>query len=152
MTSQTLKKTLIIGGAYGGKSHYAQELAMESSSPVLFVATAEAGDEEMKQRIEDHRKARPSSWNTLETTTHVGSQILQKVGKAQTVIVDCITLLVNNIFCQHIDSSGEIMDAALIEQEVMAEIGELIDCMNQVSASFIIVTNEVGLGLVPTID
>ncbi len=144
-----LKKILIIGGARSGKSHYAQELALKSAQPVLFVATAEAGDEEMRQRIEEHRKARPSVWSTLEVTTRVGNQIRQKVGKAQTVIVDCLTLLVNNIFRQHSDPTGELIDAPLIEKEVMAEIGELVDCINQVNASFIIVSNEVGLGLVP---
>jgi len=143
------KTTLIIGGARSGKSHFAQELAIKSAQPVLFVATAEAGDEEMQQRIEDHQKARPASWETLEVNTHIGSQIRQKIGKAQTVIVDCITLLVNNIFNQYYDPSGESIDSPLIEKEVMAEIDELVDCINQVKANFIIVTNEVGLGLVP---
>ena len=116
---------------------------------MLFVATAEAGDEEMRQRIEEHKKARPATWSTLEVTTHVGSQISQEIDKAQTVIVDCITLLVNNIFNQHSDPTGEHIDAPLIEKEVMAEIDQLFDCINQVNASFIIVTNEIGLGLVP---
>lgn len=143
------RRILIIGGARSGKSHYAQELALKLSPPVLFVATAEAGDEEMRKRIEEHRKTRPSTWNTLETTTHIGRQIRQKVGKAQTVIVDCITLLVSNFFTQHGHSTDELIDNPLIEQEVMAEIDELIDCMNQAKANFIIVSNEVGLGLVP---
>jgi len=124
-------------------------LALKSAQPVLFVATAEAGDEEMRQRIEEHQKSRPAAWSTLEITTHVGSHIRQKIGKAQTVIVDCITLLVNNIFNQHSDLSDEQINTPLIEKEVMAEIGELIDCLNQINASFIIVTNDVGLGLVP---
>ena len=144
-----LKNILITGGARSGKSHYAQELALKSPQPVLFVATAEAGDEEMRQRIEEHKRARPSTWGTIEVTTHVGSQILQKRGKAQTVIVDCITLLINNIFCRHSDPTGKAIDASLIEKEVVAEIEELVDCLHQIDASFIIVTNEVGLGLVP---
>ena len=144
-----MKSILIIGGARSGKSNFAQELALKSAQPVLFVATAEAGDEEMRQRIEEHQKVRPATWSTLEATTHVGSQVLKKIGKAQTVIVDCITLLINNIFNQYSDPSGEQIDAPLIEKEVMAEIGELVDCINQVNANFIIVTNEVGLGLVP---
>ncbi len=140
-----MKSTLIIGGARSGKSHFAQELALKAGGAVLFVATAEASDAEMKQRIENHRKARPASWETLETTTRVGSRISQNIGKAQTVIIDCITLLVNNIFQQH----DEEIEAALIEKEVMAEIEELVSCINQVDARFIVVTNEVGLGLVP---
>ena len=142
------KSTLIIGGARSGKSHFAQELALKSGRPVLFVATATAGDEEMRQRIQEHQKARPVSWITLEATTHIGSQISQKIGKAQTVIVDCITLLINNIFLQYSEHTRQ-PDAPLIEKGVMAEIGELVDCIDQANASFIIVTNEVGLGLVP---
>jgi len=144
-----LKSTLIIGGARSGKSHFAQELGLKSAQPVLFVATAVAGDEEMRQRIEEHRKARPTAWSTLEVTTHIGNQIRQKIGKTQTVIVDCITLLVNNIFSQYCDAAGESINAPLVEKEVMAEIDELVDCINQVKTRFIIVSNEVGLGLVP---
>jgi adenosylcobinamide kinase/adenosylcobinamide-phosphate guanylyltransferase len=140
-----LKSTLIIGGARSGKSSFAQELALKSGEAVLFVATAEAGDEDMKRRIEKHRKTRPSAWKTLEATTHVGSQITRNIGKAKTVIIDCITLLVNNIFQQY----GGGTDADIIEKGVMAEIGELVNCIDRVDASFIIVTNEVGLGLVP---
>jgi adenosylcobinamide kinase/adenosylcobinamide-phosphate guanylyltransferase len=144
-----LKNILIIGGARSGKSHFARELGLKSAQPVLFVATAVAGDEEMRQRIEEHKKSRPIAWSTLEVTTHIGNQIRQKIGKAQTVIVDCITLLVNNIFNQYSDPAGELIDVPLIEKEVMAEIDELVDCINQVKARFIIVSNEVGLGLVP---
>lgn len=140
-----MKRTLIIGGARSGKSHFAQELARKAGGAVLFVATAEPGDEDMRQRIEKHRQARPADWMTIEVTTHVGRQITQNTGKATTVIIDCITLLVSNVFGQH---DGE-PDAALIEKEVMAEIGELVGCIDRVDAGFIIVSNEVGLGLVP---
>ena len=140
---------LIIGGAGSGKSHFAQELAPRLGEPVLFVATAEAGDEEMRQRIEQHKRKRSAAWSTLEVTTKVGHRILEKIGGARVVIVDCITLLVNNIFSQYSDQSGERIDAPLIEQGVMAEIGELVECIDRVDASFIIVTNEVGLGVVP---
>ena len=144
-----MKTILITGGARSGKSRFAQELALKSGKPVLFVATAEAGDEEMRQRIEEHQKKRPSTWKTLEVTTGVGKEILEKVGGAQVVIVDCITLLVNNIFNQFADQTDEQMDAFLVEKEVNREITELIDCINRLDASFIIVTNEVGMGLVP---
>lgn len=140
---------LITGGARSGKSSFAQELALKSGKPVLFVATAEAGDDEMRQRIEEHKKNRPSDWRTLEVTTHVGSRIRQQVGQARVVVVDCITLLVNNIFNQCSDQAGRLLDTAIIEQKLVAEIGELIDCICRTDADFIIVTNEVGLGLVP---
>ena len=144
-----LKNILIIGGARGGKSRFAQELAQKSGEPVLFVATAEAGDEEMQHRIEEHQRSRPAAWSTLEVTTHIGNQIAQNIGGAKVVIIDCITLLVNNIFSQHNYQNDEQIDASLVEKEVTGEINELVECINRVDASFILVTNEVGTGLVP---
>ena len=144
-----LRSILITGGARSGKSRFAQELALSSDKSVVFVATAEAGDEEMRQRIEEHRRTRPAAWSTLEVTTHVGNEILQKIGEAQVVIVDCITLLVSNIFSRYADQAGEHIDASLVEKEVISEISKLVECINCLDASFIIVTNEVGTGLVP---
>jgi len=140
---------LIIGGARSGKSRFAQELGLKLGEPVLFVATAVAGDDEMQHRIEQHRRERSATWTTLEITTHVGSQIDRQVGRSKVVIGDCITLLANNIFNQYIDQTSEQIDASLIEQKLIAEIDELIDCINHTAASFIMVTNEVGTGLVP---
>jgi adenosylcobinamide kinase/adenosylcobinamide-phosphate guanylyltransferase len=142
----TLINILIIGGARSGKSRFAQELATKLGEPVLFVATAVAGDQEMLERIKEHQKQRPATWNTLELTTHIGREIEQRIGSARVVIIDCITLLVNNILSQQAD---EPIDASLIEQQVTAEIDELVQCINKVSASFIVVTNEVGSGIVP---
>jgi len=144
-----MKNILIIGGARSGKSHFAQELALKLGKPVLFVATAVAGDEEMRHRIEEHQRTRPTKWSTVEVTTHIGNQIEQIIGLAQVVIVDCITLLVSNIFSQYADQTGEHIDATLIEKKVTSEIDELVECINRLDASFIIVTNEVGTGLVP---
>lgn len=141
---------LIIGGARSGKSSFAQELAVKLGEPILFVATAEAKDEEMRRRIETHKRLRPTLWNTLESATSVGSQIGKNVGQARVVIVDCVTLLVNNVLCQHMNGADEKIDTEVIEQQVTDEITQLIDCMNNSEASFIVVTNEVGTGLIPT--
>jgi len=143
------KSVLLIGGARSGKSRFAQELASRLGEPVLFVATAEAGDEEMRQRIEEHKRGRSADWNTLEVATHISSHIEQKIGGARTVIVDCITLLVSNVLGQYSHQADEQIEVPLIEREVAGEIGELVGCIDRVDASFIIVTNEVGLGLVP---
>ncbi len=140
-----LRTTLITGGARSGKSRLALETALKTGGKVLFVATAEAGDEEMKQRIAAHRKVRPADWMTLEVTTHIGREIARKTDLLKTVIIDDITLLVNNIFQQH----QGIADAGALEKAVVEEINELIRCMERSSARFIIVTNEVGLGIVP---
>ena len=141
---------LIIGGARSGKSRFAVRLAQKLGGPVLFVATATPSDQEMAQRIEQHQKERPSIWQTLEATTHIGSQIEQKIGDAQVVLVDCITLLVSNIFSKYSDQVLEQIKDSFLEQELIAELGELTECMGKVKAIFIIVSNEVGCGLVPT--
>jgi len=143
-----VKSTLIIGGARSGKSSFAQELALKQGGSVLFVATATAGDDEMARRIDQHRKARPAAWGTLEATSSLGKQIQAKVEQAQVVIIDCITLLVSNIFGQYSHQEEQI-DADQIERAVTAEIEELVECINRLDACFIIVTNELGTGLVP---
>ena len=112
---------------------------------MLFVATAEARDDEMRQRIEAHKANRPSSWTTLETPTNIGENIRENVQNNKVVLLDCITLLVNAIF----NKFGENLDEKEIEEAVIKEIDELIDRMKNLDNDFIIVTNEVGLGLVP---
>lgn len=144
-----MKNILVTGGARSGKSRFAQQLAAESGKMVLFVATAEAGDEEMRLRIEEHRRSRPSDWNTLEVTRDVAQAIARQIGAAQMVIVDCITMLVSNILGQHTGCGGGQIDDSLAESEVIAEIERLIDSMKHLDAGFIMVTNEVGGGLVP---
>lgn len=140
-----MKSILITGGARSGKSRRAQEIAKKSGGQVLFVATAEAGDDEMKRRIKAHRKARPKEWKTLEVTTDIGRQITKNIGKAKTVIIDCITLLVSNVLLQY----DEKTDPAIVEKAVAGETKGLLDCIKNTKANFIIVTNEVGLGIIP---
>jgi adenosylcobinamide kinase / adenosylcobinamide-phosphate guanylyltransferase len=140
-----MKSILITGGARSGKSTLAQEMGKKATGQVLFVATAEAGDEEMTRRIKAHKQSRPSSWKTLEIQTDIGSRILKEAGKAGTVIIDDITLLVMNVFTQ----CGENSDADILDKAVTAEIQELIGCIGHCKANFIIVTNEVGLGIIP---
>jgi adenosylcobinamide kinase / adenosylcobinamide-phosphate guanylyltransferase len=143
------KTILLLGGARSGKSSYAESLAKISGEKVLFVATAEAGDEDMRQRIQKHREARPSDWRTLEATSHIGSRIERDIDEEKMVIIDCITMLVSNIFCS-LDTAkfNKIQDSEL-EKRVAAEIKELQGCLQKTDASFIIVSNEVGLSLVP---
>lgn len=143
------KTTLIIGGARSGKSHHALELARKASVPVLFVATAGALDQEMKQRIEEHKRTRPSTWRTLEVQVHVGNRIRQEIGDARVVVVDCITLLVSNIIGRHQSANNRTKELKDIEKAVEGEIDELIKCFRQLKASFILVSNEVGTGIVP---
>jgi adenosylcobinamide kinase / adenosylcobinamide-phosphate guanylyltransferase len=144
-----MKSILITGGARSGKSHYAQEMATKSGKTVLFVATAQAGDDEMHRRIEIHRKSRPAAWRTLEAPLKVGEHITAEARNSQLVLIDDITLLVNNAIGGLLSADGTDIDEAKAEAATAGEINALINCMKSVKADFLIVTNEVGLGLVP---
>jgi len=139
---------LILGGARSGKSRFASEMAERLAGKVLFVATGEALDEEMRQRIEEHKRNRPSSWRTVEVPTGVGRRIGEEVGDAQVVIVDCLTLLVSNVI-GHCGDDPEQVSAELMQERLNTEIDELIRCIDGSTATFILVSNEVGMGLVP---
>jgi adenosylcobinamide kinase/adenosylcobinamide-phosphate guanylyltransferase len=134
--------TLLLGGARSGKSHYAQQLATKLGSRVLFVATGEALDEEMQARIAEHQKDRPKNWRTLEIPTGVGKGIEKQIGDAEVVVIDCLTLLISNLL-------GDEPDYPEAEKRVLAEINELIAAMDKLDSNFVIVSNEVGMGLVP---
>ena len=145
-----MRRVLILGGARSGKSRYGQRLAQEIGGSVLFVATAEALDGEMERRIFEHRRKRPQGWRTLEAPVAVGRRIQPALGDAQVVLVDCVTLLVSNVLGQlcpseNADDAGE----ALAEAAVHAEVAALVGVMRSSAASFLIVSNEVGSGLVP---
>jgi adenosylcobinamide kinase/adenosylcobinamide-phosphate guanylyltransferase len=133
---------LITGGARAGKSSYAQKLAADVGGRVLFVATAEAKDEDMRLRIEKHKKSRPLNWDTLESPSEVGRAIDAKAGEYPVIVIDCITMLVSNIML----AAG---DDASAESEVLTEINSLIKVMQSKTFAFILVSNEVGLGIVP---
>jgi len=139
---------LILGGARSGKSRLAKEMALRPGGKVLFVATGEARDEEMEQRIEKHKQERPPGWRSIEVPTGVGKRIRKEVGNAQVVIVDCLTLLVSNVIGQCGDDPEQV-SVELVEARLTAEIDELTSCIDDSPATFILVSNEVGMGLVP---
>jgi adenosylcobinamide kinase/adenosylcobinamide-phosphate guanylyltransferase len=136
---------LVLGGARSGKSTFAQELAANlAGERVLFVATAQAADQEMRERIEKHQRERPAGWVTLEVPHSIGPSIRACADQSQVVLVDCMTLLVSNLIVASPDPF-----APEAEQQVMTETSELIECAEQFAGSIIVVSNEVGLGLVP---
>ena len=144
-----MSSVLITGGARSGKSRLALELAEKSGARVLFVATATADDDEMRCRIEQHQRERPPAWRTLEAPVDVGRQTTAAIGDAEVVIIDCLTLLVNNILGQNTDSANGEVDETASEAAANREIEALGDCIRGSHAHFIIVSNEVGLGIVP---
>lgn len=137
--------TLILGGARSGKSDYAEQLGRESNKSVLFIATATAFDDEMRERIKNHRAARPLEWQTLEAPMNVGTALLSEKFKADVVIVDCMTLLVSNILL----ALPEDSPFEMVMQKVKDEIDSMLAVQAKFGGKWLIVSNEVGLGLVP---
>ena len=141
---------LILGGARSGKSFFAQQLATKLRRRVLFIATATPMDEEMRRRIELHQKTRPSAWRTLEAPTGVAKAMREHIADAEVVILDCLTLLVANLTSpSHDPAELEGVDYEAVEREMTTELEAILGCAEDSSVSLIIVSNEVGAGLVP---
>jgi adenosylcobinamide kinase/adenosylcobinamide-phosphate guanylyltransferase len=143
----TKKLTLVLGGARSGKSSHAEMLAAVYAE-VLYVATAEAWDDEMAARIAAHKVQRPTHWRTLEVTHAVGDAIATAAGAeaaAQVVLLDCLTLLANNVIITLAEGASDAEATAAL----MAEVDGLLAAYNAGVADWIIVSNEVGLGIVP---
>ncbi|NLU94433.1 bifunctional adenosylcobinamide kinase/adenosylcobinamide-phosphate guanylyltransferase [Chitinophaga sp. Ak27] len=124
---------LITGGARSGKSRYAQELALSQSSQPVYVATAKIWDDDFAQRIERHRAERGAAWINYEEELHISKLPLQ----GHTVVIDCITLWLTNFFVQTEYDTDRTLHA------IQAEI----DHLHRQPGTFIIVTNEIGMGV-----
>ena len=130
---------MLTGGARSGKSAAAVAAASAAGAPVTFVATAEPGDEEMAERIERHRARRPAHWTTVEAT-HDLIRAVETIDPADTIIVDCLAIWATN---RMLDDPGGATAELVQEAELLA--GRL----SERSGLAIIVTNEVGSGIVP---
>ena len=139
------KLTFILGGARSGKSSYAQRLAKLSGKSVTFIATAQAGDDEMSARIKKHRTERPAEWKTLEIPLGIASHAGQI--KSEVVILDCMTLLATNLLMQFV--KDDLVDEAPFTKSIRREVDELLSVINEGKQDWLIISNEVGLGLVP---
>jgi adenosylcobinamide kinase/adenosylcobinamide-phosphate guanylyltransferase len=142
------KLTLILGGARGGKSSLAQNLAEEKGLPVLYIATAQALDEEMERRIQVHRQQRPQDWMTIEQPCGVAQSLNARGLRSGLILLDCLTMLVTNVV---LAAAGdlEMPDEAQAEADVRAEVDALLAQIRSGQAEWIVVSNEVGMGLVP---
>lgn len=138
------KIVLVLGGVRSGKSRFGQDLAWElGGDDVLFVATAESRDDEMARRIENHRQDRPASWLTLEQPLGVGEAIASSAACRSLILLDCLTLLVSNVLLQHHD------DFTAAEARMRAEIARLIETVQHRNMTLVVVSGEVGMGVVP---
>ncbi len=147
------KLILILGGARSGKSSFAEQLAGELGPEVLYVATATVGDDEMRERVSRHRERRPSAWRTLEAPTGVAAALREEIGAANVVLLDCLSVLVSNVLLQNEDGTGgDVLSATTatkVEEAVRREVDSLLAYWRESTASFVVVSNEVGLSVVP---
>ncbi len=132
-------KTLITGGCRSGKSQYALNLASKLSVRKVFIATAEANDEEMSMRIKKHQKERGPDWVTVEEPLNL-VRALKEEKKKQTeiIVLDCITLWISNLLLK-----------PLSPDEILMKVEEVLNYINQSKLKLIFITNEVGAGIVP---
>jgi adenosylcobinamide kinase/adenosylcobinamide-phosphate guanylyltransferase len=140
--------TLITGGARSGKSAFAESLASGAARPVTYIATLEPLDEEMRDRIAQHRARRPAAWRTVEAPT----DLIAAAGEADsgdTVLLDCIAVWTSNRLLALQDETPSPAALATLEHALAAEVRALLAALAARGGPAIIVTNEVGDGLVP---
>jgi adenosylcobinamide kinase/adenosylcobinamide-phosphate guanylyltransferase len=125
---------LVLGGARSGKSRYAERLISEYAPPWTYIATAEAFDDEMRERIAQHRARRDTRWHSIEAP-HALADAVRDAPAEQPLLVDCLTLWLSN--------------RLLLDADIKEETGTLVDTLAARTAPTIAVANEVGLGIVP---
>ena len=142
-------KELILGGARSGKSLLAEKRAAESGLRVLYLATAEARDGEMARRIAHHRERRPAEWGCAEETLYLAAKLRELAAPDTCVLVDCLSLWLSNLLfagqAAKQAEAGEAIDCPLFNTETAA----LIELLPQLPGRLILVSNEVGWGIVP---
>ena len=131
-------KELILGGARSGKSHYAEVCAAESGLDVLYVATAQAHDDEMQQRIEHHKQQRPDHWQLIEEPINLISVLKDNANTSTCILVDCLTLWISNQLCSEIHKN-----------KIENNINKLVETVLNLPGRIIFVSNEVSMGIIP---
>ena len=131
-------KELVLGGARSGKSQYAEICAAESGLDVLYVATAQAYDDEMQQRIQHHKQQRPAHWQLIEEPINLLSVLKDNASETTCILVDCLTLWLSNQIC-----SEEIQD------QLQENIDNLVSTLPELPGKIIFVSNEVSMGIIP---
>lgn len=128
---------LILGGARSGKSRFAECLAAESGLAVTYIATSQALDGEMTERIAHHRERRPAHWTLVEEPLQLGRVLREQAAAERCLLVDCLTLWLTNLLM--------LDDAARLAEERDA----LLECLDGLPGRILLVSNETGLGVVP---
>lgn len=151
-TDMKARLLLILGGARSGKSSFAEQLALTSGQMVAFIATATASDEDMRIRIAHHRSSRPANWTTIEEPLDLVGAVKQAAEVADVVLLDCMTLWLSNFFWRdgevNFDENPAI--STQFNDETLAEVERLLTTLTSLEGKIvIIVSNEIGLGIVP---
>tara|TARA_Y100001970_G_scaffold113480_1_gene141502 strand:- start:1025 stop:1579 length:555 start_codon:yes stop_codon:yes gene_type:complete len=139
------KLIFVTGGARSGKSSFAENWAMEFGNKTLFIATAERSDEEMVDRINKHRESRPDDWETIEAPLNISKHLKSHHKNFDTIILDCITLLSSNAILKLPENPTQ-NDS---DEAILYQIDDLLKAYSKSSSTWLVVSNEVGLGIVP---
>ena len=145
------KVILVTGGARSGKSSFSERM-LSGSRNVLYIATATAFDVEMRERIRLHRKQRSEEWETLEAFDDLEVRLAERDRIYEGILLDCITVMTTNLLFHHqnFDENNLATDFWMdFEKEVQMKLKKLIHKARTMSETFIMVTNEIGMGLVP---
>lgn len=144
-----MNATLVIGGARSGKSALAERLARDSGKEVVYLATAHAGDGEMGARIAHHRERRPAHWRTVEESLRLAGTLRRECAPGRLVLVDCLTLWLTNLMLSGVEplaQTGELVLPPGFERERAAFLDLL---QSALPGELVLVSNEVGMGIVP---
>ena len=138
--SQTI---FITGGARSGKSGFAEKLAGHFGEQLCYLATARTLDDEMAERVRRHRERRGVQWQTIEEPVHLSECLARSDGQYQVVLVDCITLWLSNLLLKYEQSGVDV------EVRIFEDVQRLITTLHGMVTPVIMVSNEVGMGIVP---
>ena len=146
-----MKSQIILcsGGARSGKSEFAERLALATAGQKAYVATGQAFDEEMIDRIKKHQERRGEIWNNFEVPLHLAKEWQNISQSADVILIDCLTMFTTNHMMAHGSIQGQ-QDANQLEATVLTELETLLASINSCEGKTVIfVTNEIGLGIVP---
>lgn len=145
------KLILVTGGSRSGKSNFAESLCINRRNSTAYIATSIPFDDEMKDRVRKHKESRPSNWKTYEIYKDIYSIISDINKKHKTVILDCVTLLVNNLMFEYKLDFDNCTPQETNEMEfyIKDQIDKLIREVEKTDLYFVMVTNELGMSLVP---
>lgn len=129
----------VTGGARSGKSDFAQDMAEKIEGKRVFVATAQAFDEEMAERIQKHQENRGTRWDALEEPINLGGAIRSILGQYKTILVDCLTVWMSNLLLEYQDQNERISEI----------VDDFFSGLSESDETIIVVSNEVGMGIVP---